>query len=152
MIQDALHYLIVYGLSMFKFVLGPAMGHKYELGFLETTVLTSLGMMTSVYFFTSVLGSRIHSWIKNTFYKNKRLFSSRNRRTVKIWRSFGLIGVAFLTPIIFSPIGGAIVATSFGERRRKIFAYMFASAVFWAAIFSLVSVNLNLENLFAGNN
>src|SRR5262245_37085103 len=36
----------------------------------------------------------------------KRIFTTRNRRIIKIWQSYGLVGLAALTPIIFSiPIG-----------------------------------------------
>ena len=135
MVQELLDYLYVFGLSMLKFVLGPVTGINVGLNFYETCFLTIMGMMASVYLFTSVLGNKIHDWIKSTFYKNQKLFSKRNRRTVKIWRSYGLIGIAFLTPIVFSPIGGTIIANSFGEHRKKIFLYMFLSAVFWAPIF-----------------
>lgn len=148
MLQELFHYIIVFGLSMFKFILGPVTGRLYEMNFFETTLLTVLGMMTSVFIFSSVFGTKIHCWIMNTFYKNKRLFSKRNRRAVKIWRTYGLKGVAFLTPILLSPIGGTIVATSFGEHRNKIFKYMLLSALFWGSIFSLVLITLKVENLF----
>jgi hypothetical protein len=148
MLQEAFHYFVVYGLSMFKFFLGPVTGRLYEMNFWETTILTILGMMTSVYCFSSVFGHKIHCWIINTFYKNKRLFSKRNRRTVKIWRAYGLLGVAFLTPILFSPIGGTILASSFGEHRGRIFKYMLASAVFWAVLFSFFIITLKVENIF----
>lgn len=148
MFQELLHYTIVFGLSMFKFILGPVTGRLYELNFLETSLLTVLGMMTSVVVFTSVFGNKIHGWIIGTFYKNKRLFSRSNRRTVKIWRAYGLKGVAFLTPILFSPIGGTILAISFGEHKSKIFKYMFVSAIFWSAILSLAIITLKVENIF----
>lgn len=148
MFEELLHYTIVFGLSMFKFILGPVTGRLYELNFVETSLLTVLGMMTSVFVFTSVFGNKIHSWIISTFYKNKKLFSRSNRRTVKIWRAYGLKGVAFLTPVLFSPIGGTILAISFGEHKSKIFKYMFVSAVFWAALFSLAIITLKVENIF----
>ncbi len=90
-----------------------------------------------------VAGISLGENVKKRFFnrlqrKKKRLFTSRNRRIVTIWRKYGLTGVAFLTPLIFSPILGTIVATSFGEPWRRIFVYMFVSAVFWGVAFSLL--------------
>jgi hypothetical protein len=135
---EILKYLVVYGSSMLKFFAGPLLGINSGLSFLETCILTTLGMMTSVFLFTHILGDKFHGWILKTFNKNPRLFTKKNRRKVKIWRAYGLKGVAFLTPIIFSPIGGTIVANSFGESPKKIYFYMFISSVFWSVTFSLV--------------
>jgi hypothetical protein len=129
--------LAVFGFSMLKFLGGPIFGISSGLSFLETTIFTSLGMMASVFLFTNLLGDKFHAWILKTFNKNPRLFTKKNRRKVRIWRTYGLKGVAFLTPVIFSPIGGTIVANSFGESRKKIYFYMFLSSVFWSVTYSL---------------
>ena len=70
--------------------------------------------------------------------KKRRLFTKRNRRFVIIWKKFGLFGVTFLTPIIFTPIGGAILVSYLGGKRRTILYYMLVSAVFWSMFFSTV--------------
>jgi hypothetical protein len=148
MIHEVLEYLAVFASSMFKFILGPILGKGFGLTFWETALLTAGGMMASVFLFSSILGRRIHCWIMRTFFKEKKLFSKRSRKTVRIWRTYGLKGVAFLTPVLFTPIGGTIVASSFGEHKRKIFKYMLLSAIFWGFIFSFVIVSLKVENLF----
>jgi hypothetical protein len=136
--EEIFKCLVVFGLSMLKFFAGPLLGVNSGLSFLETTIFTTLGMMTSVFLFTSLLGDKFHSWIIKTFNRNPRLFTKKNRRKVRIWRTYGLKGVAFLTPVIFSPIGGTIVANSFGESAKKIYLYMFLSSVFWSITFSLI--------------
>jgi len=87
------------------------------------------------------------------FNKNPRLFTKKNRRKVKIWRQYGLKGVAFLTPIIFSPIGGTMVANSFGESKKKIILYMFVSSVFWAftLTFAVWFLNNNAMELWTAS-
>jgi hypothetical protein len=147
MLQEAYQYFVVYGLSMFKFILGPITARIYEMNLFETVLFTVLGMMTSVFLFSTILGNKIHVWIMKSFYKNRKLFSRRNRRMVKIWREYGLKGVAFLTPILFTPIGGTIIANSFGEHRNKIFKYMFVSALFWAVIISFAIFTFKIENI-----
>jgi hypothetical protein len=93
-------------------------------------------MMTSVLIF-SLLGAGVRAKLFNRK-KKRRLFTSRNRRIVRIWCRYGLTGVAFLTPLIFTPILGTIIASSFGEPWKRIFVYMFVSAVFWGVVFSLL--------------
>ena len=137
MFSEFLKYIAVYLTSMLKFVGGPLLGIGSGLTFWETAILTSFGMMTSVFIFSTVLGANFRNWIQATFYKNRKLFSAKNRKLVKVWRNYGLKGVAFLTPLFFTPIGGTLIAASFGETRKRIFLYMFASSAFWSIVFSL---------------
>ncbi|HVD97691.1 MAG TPA: hypothetical protein VNB90_05750 [Cytophagaceae bacterium] len=130
--EDLYKYFIVFFSSMFKFFVGLAFGAGFHLPLLVNSALAVLGMMTSVVLFTSFLGEYFHKWIMKTFYKNQKLFTKNNRRKVMIWKKFGLLGVAFLTPVLFTPIGGAMIANGFGESKERIFLYMFISAVIWA--------------------
>jgi membrane protein DedA with SNARE-associated domain len=137
MFKQVAKYFTVFLSSMVKFIGGPLSGTAFGLSWIETCVFTVLGMMTSVLIF-SLLGAGVRSRLFNRRRKKRRLFTSRNRRIVRIWRRYGLKGVAFLTPVIFSPIVGTIVASSFGEPWKRIFVYMFVSAVFWGVVFSLL--------------
>ncbi len=134
-----LKYLTVYFLSMLKFFFGPTTGLICGMGWIETALLTIAGMMTSVVVF-SVLGQTAKQWLKSRFQKNKKLFTRKNRRLVNIWRKYGLAGVAFLTPLLLTPIGGTLLATSFGEPKIRIWSYMLVSAVFWGVLFSFVLI------------
>ena len=136
--EDLSKYLIVFGLSMLKFLLGLAAGAGFKLPFLATAAISILGMMTSVVLFTSFLGKFFHQWAMKTFFKDQKLFTKGNRRKITIWNKFGLFGVALLTPVLFSPIGGAIIANAFGETKERIFIYMLGSAVLWALSFSYI--------------
>jgi hypothetical protein len=138
MFNEFLKYIFVFLTSMLKFVGGPLLGIASGLTFWETAILTSFGMMTSVFIFSTVLGVSFKKWILSNFYKNRKLFSAKNRKLVKVWRNYGLKGVAFLTPLFFTPIGGTLIAASFGETRKRIFIYMFASSAFWSIVFSFV--------------
>jgi len=145
--EEILKYFLVYLSSTFKFIGGPALGKVFNMHFILTSVLTVAGMMTSVYVFSSLFGKRIHLWLMRNFYKDRKLFSKKNRRTVKLWRAYGLKGVAFLTPVLFTPIGGTIVATSFGEGRNRIFKYMLISAIFWGLFFSYISSRFDINKI-----
>jgi len=138
MVSLILKYLMVFLTSMLKFIGGPLLGVASGLSIWETALLTILGMMTTVFLMVSFIGRPFKNWIMKTFYKNRKLFCDRNRRMVRIWRNYGLKGVAFLTPVLFSPIGGALLASSFGESAKRIFLYMLASSIFWSIIFTSI--------------
>ncbi|MCG8309361.1 MAG: hypothetical protein MI975_18345 [Cytophagales bacterium] len=130
-------YIIVYLISMFKFIGGPAFGAAYDLNILITAGMTILGMMTTVVIL-SFFGIKLRKWMQGKYRFKRKVFSKRNRQIVKIWRGYGEFGVSFFTPIFFSPIIGTLLLTTLGGRRKRIIAYMLISAIFWAlAIASL---------------
>lgn len=126
----------IYFLCLFKFIAGPLLGAAAGYGLLEIVIVTVSGMMTSVILFT-FLGE----WFKTNWTiiikKKQKRFSKRTRNTIKIWKKFGIWGIAFLTPLILTPIGGTVVLTSFGIAKRKILFTMLVSAFFWAFVFGL---------------
>ncbi len=124
-------YLTVYFASMLKFVGGPTIGAAVGLTFFETVILTILGMMTTV-LVISFFGPRFRSWLNKIFRRDKKLFTKRNRKFVIFWRKYGLFGVSFLTPVIFSPIVGTLLVNAFGGSKTKILGYMLISAIFWS--------------------
>ena len=56
---------------------------------------------------------------------------------MKVWKKYGLTGVAILTPLILTPIGGTILAVSAGSPKERIILFMLISAVAWAVIFTV---------------
>lgn len=136
MIVELAKYLPVYFFSLFKFIAGPTLGIASGLSMVETAVLTILGMMTSVVLLT-LAGERLRSWILRKFKVSDKKFTKGNRRFVVIWRKYGVFGVSFLTPVIFTPIGGTLLVTAVGGSRYKILTYMLISAVFWSFVISI---------------
>lgn len=135
MFENLAKYFTVYASSMIKFFFGPLEGFAFGLPWYETFGLTVLGMMTSVFLF-SFLGKWLKKNLLDKMNANKKTFSKKSRNIVTTWNKYGLQGVAFLTPILFTPIGGTIIATSFGESKRRIMLYMFVSAMFWGFLIS----------------
>ena len=64
--------------------------------------------------------------------KDRLLFTPKNRKLVRIWRKYGLAGIAFLTPVILSIPIGTIIANSLESNRKKVILYMFFSVLFWS--------------------
>ena len=91
--------------------------------------------MTVVFLFT-FFGNWIRTKIFGRFRKRK-INLERAARLEKIWKKYGLAGVALLTPIVLTPIGGTLLAVSSGSPRDKIIYYMFVSASFWSVVISM---------------
>jgi membrane protease YdiL (CAAX protease family) len=128
---------MVFLVSMFKFMIGPTTGIFSGLGLVETALLAGSGMTLSVLIFSSG-GLAIRDWWFAGFRHDRKLFSPRNRRIVRFYSRFGLPGMALLTPVVFSPIVGTLLAISFGERKERVLFWMAASAYFWGFILSFV--------------
>lgn len=127
----------VFLVSMFKFVIGPTTGIFSGLGILETGLLAGTGMSLSVLLFSSG-GTALRDWWFAGFRHDRKLFSPRNRRIVRFYSRFGLPGMALLTPVVFSPIVGTLLAVSFGESKYRVFLWMAASAYLWGFTLSWI--------------
>ena len=136
MAEYLITFFAIYLMALFKFISGPVLGYLAGYSLVEIMFVTVAGMMSSVTVF-AYLGE----WIKRQWglriTKKRVVFSRRNRRIVRVWQKFGVIGVAILTPLLLSPIGGTLVLTSFGVERKRIVSYMFVSSVWWSFVFGL---------------
>lgn len=125
---------------MVKFLGGPLAGVSMGLPFGLTLLLTVAGMMTSVFIISGV--GRV--WVRHRQQQRRLrrvpIFSSRSRNIIKVFRRFGMGGIAFLTPVLLSPIGGTVIATLLGVPRGRILLHMLWSAVFWGSVLTLASV------------
>jgi len=133
--EEILKAIPVYLGSMLKFIVGPFGGYTAGLNLLTTILSTVFGMMTVV-FLVTYSGTWLKTKVISRFSGKRNKFSVSNRRFVNIWKKYGLAGVALLTPVILTPIGGTLLAVSSGSPKDKIIFYMFISASFWAVLFS----------------
>ncbi len=74
----------------------------------------------------------IHYEYVATSKKDKVIFTPRNRKIVRIWRKYGLFGIALITPVILSIPIGTIIANTLVSDRKKVIIYMFFSVLFWS--------------------
>ncbi|NBQ48390.1 MAG: hypothetical protein EBU33_08055, partial [Sphingobacteriia bacterium] len=76
----------------------------------------------------------------------RKIFSSFNRRIIRVRQKFGLAGIAFITPILLSTPLGAFIAERFYRDKKKIILYLSLATIFWAlalyCIFILVHGSL----------
>jgi hypothetical protein len=123
--------------STIKFIGGPLTGAALGVPWVQTALGTALGMMLSV-FVVTFAGNAIQAVIDRYRSRKPRRFTTRSRRAVRIWKRFGMAGIAFLTPLILTPIGGTAIAVSFRVGRLRLLSHMLVSAVFWAILQTLL--------------
>lgn len=133
-----LKYLSVALASTLKFFGGPITGVLLHLRWLETAICSVAGMMFSVLVVTYV-GKGIQVLLKKYRKTPAKRFSKTNRLAVKIWKKFGIIGIALLTPPLFTPIFGTALAVAFRVPRGSIFLWMTLSAVGWGLFVSYIA-------------
>ena len=114
---------------------------------LVTTILVTVaGMMTVVLSFTYA-GAWLKERVIHRFFGKRKTFSQNTRKFVRIWKKYGLAGVALLTPVLLTPIGGTLLAVSSGSPKEKIILFMFVSASVWSVVFSVAVYFLGNEFL-----
>ena len=135
---EIIPYFTVYASSAIRFFLGPALGVGYGLGLEVIVLLTTAGMMSTVFSIT-FLDHIILIFMSHFFnLKKRKKFTPRMRKFIKIWKYSGIKGVAFITPILLSPVFGAILLNAVGAKKKEIIKWMFISALFWSSIESVL--------------
>lgn len=141
-------YVSVVLASTLKFIGGPLAGVAVGLSWPETAACTTLGMMLSVVvvvFAGTALDRLMHRFRK----RPPRRFTKRTRLAVRIYQRAGLLGIALLTPLILTPIGGTALALSFRVSRGSLLLYMLGSAVLWAVVQTLAIFHIpGIQGLF----
>src|SRR5688572_30142357 len=115
--EEILKAIPVYLGSMLKFIFGPFGGYAAGLNLLTTILATVFGMMTVVFLFT-YFGDWIREKVLHRFVKKPNPLSPKNKRLTAIWKKYGLPGVALLTPIVLTPIGGTLLAVGSGSPKE----------------------------------
>lgn len=134
--EEILKAIPVYFSCMLKFILGPVGGYASGLSLLTTILTTVAGMMTVVFLFT-FFGNWMREKVLDRFTRKNKNKAITDKKFAAIWKKYGLPGVALLTPLVLTPIGGTLLAVSSGSPKEKIIFYMFISAATWAVIFSV---------------
>ena len=127
--------------SAIKFFGGPLTGLALGLTWPETALCTTIGMMFSVVLVTYA-GAALQALLNRYRPRKPKRFTSRTRLAIRIWKRFGMAGIAFLTPLLLTPIGGTALAVSFRVNRSQLFLYMLVSGVVWAIIQTLLVYQL----------
>ncbi|MGC4022377.1 MAG: hypothetical protein QM734_10720 [Cyclobacteriaceae bacterium] len=135
MTEEILKVLDVFLWSAVKFILGPTLGYFTHLHFVPTFLATIGGMMFSVISFT-YFGDWLRKVLLRRFFSTKEEGEKPHTKFRDFIAKYGLGGIAFLTPLFLTPIGGTIIAVSMGKPKNQIILIMLISAVGWALVFT----------------
>ena len=133
--------------SSFKFAATfPLVIIQFNFSFVETILWTNIGGIIGIYFF-AFLAEKILVWWKRAFRRSnrhiledeqqeKKIFTRKNRRIVRIKQKYGLIGIALITPFLLSiPVGVFLVVRYYNTNRKK-FICLIASNLIWSVIYT----------------
>jgi hypothetical protein len=131
----------VIGMSGLKFVAGPVLAiATYKFNFFQSLLFTVIGGVVGVFVFV-LLSEQILKLFRRMFAKKirvKKVFTWKNKMIVKTVRSFGLFGLAAITPAVLSIPLGVFLAVRYFSNRRQIITYFSISVICWSLIFSSV--------------
>lgn len=77
----------------------------------------------------TVAGERVQRWLYS-----RRWFSKRRERVEGLWNRYGLMGVAFQSPVFAGTLLSTLVALGLGAPARKLLFWISVSLVFWGAL------------------
>jgi hypothetical protein len=90
-----------------------------------------------------VAGERLQGRI----YRSRRL-AKRRARIERVWKRYGIPGVALQAPLLTGPLLATVLSLGLGAPPRALLGWMLASVVFWGAVLTGVAA-LGLS-LFSG--
>ena len=77
----------------------------------------------------TVAGERLQLWLYS-----RGWFSKRRERVERLWNRYGLIGVAFQSPVFAGTLLSTLVALGLGAPASKLLFWISVSLVFWGTV------------------
>lgn len=138
--------LIVLLLSSFKFAATFPLA-VVRLSYAETLIWTNIGGTLGIFFFSGlskiILDLWQKSWFTNKLFhkrknpRQKKIFTKRSRRLIKIKSKYGFPGIVILNPVILSiPVAAFLVTRYYRHIRYKYF-YLILGLLGWSLIYTV---------------
>jgi uncharacterized membrane protein len=127
----------VFAFGAVEFWLAIPAGFAFGLGPTVTCLATIAGGVTGV-LIVLIPGERIGAWLARR--KKKKPESKGPGRAMRIWQKYGLVGLAFFSPIFPGAPAGALVALSLGSPKWKTLAWFSLSVIVWSVGVTLAGV------------
>ncbi len=140
--DTALQALLVFALAMVKFAFAQGTATGLGFGFWATWLISTAGGCAGILLFFYGGGwfmerarlkklQRIAEGLAT-----KRSFTRANRAIVRVKRTQGLSGLAFLTPTLISIPIGAVLAAKYFRHERRTLPIMLSSVAIWGLVFT----------------
>lgn len=144
-------------ISSVKFLIAAPASYLFGYSYLHTLINTAAGGLLGVLFFFFLsrtifrLYRRYAPAVSNNYRKiiglpvlsddeiehkrgRKKIFTRKNRRIVKIRRTYGLPGIIILTPVLLSIPIGTFLAIKYYSSRKNLLAWLSLSVIAWAVV------------------
>ncbi len=151
--SDLLPILAIIGLAGSKYIVALALIFAGDFNFWQSISLAIFGGMLGVIVFSYFGDALKNAWQRifpNKNQPDKIRMTKMKRAIVRVRKSYGLAGIAFLTPIILTVPVGAMLASTFYKNKLQVFAYMFAAFTFWSVLLCGTYQLLGAEFTFGG--
>lgn len=121
----------------------PLALYGYNMSMGRTLLFTNIGGAMGTIGFMLIWAYALQAW--NKFYdkrlsyrkKEKKRFTKKTRRIVRIRTKYGMPGIVFLNPLILSlPVGAFLVVKYYGFKKRYAL-WLIAGQVGWSFIYTL---------------
>jgi len=117
-----------------EFWLAVPAGFAFGLHPLVTCIATIVGGVVGV-LVVLIPGERLGAWLARR--RAGRPKPKSWERASRIWDRYGLIGLAFMSPILPGAPLGALIALALGSSRWRVLLWFSASLVIWSAAVTL---------------
>ena len=123
-----------------KFFFAVPLALTYNFSFWQTFLITCFGGIIGVLFFAQFrkVILKIYYRFFPFDYNRKKKPGLKKKLALKTVRKYGLFGIAFLTPVVFSIPVGTFIALHFFPNKKKTLPMLFASVLGWSFVLTLV--------------
>jgi len=127
----------VFALGAVEFWLAIPAGFAMGLDPAVSCITTIAGGVAGV-LIVLIPGERIGAWLAQRQAGKPK--PKKPGRALRIWKKYGLVGLAFFSPIFPGAPVGALVALSLGSPKSKVLAWFSLSIIVWSVGVTLVGV------------
>lgn len=134
-----LEVISVFFMSFVKFFLAIPLAFTFDFSFWQTFLITCFGGILGVLFFAQFRKVILKIYYRFFAYKPKvrKKRGFKNILAIKTAKKYGLFGIAFLTPIVFSIPLGTFLALHFFPNKKKTLPILIASVLGWSFVLTL---------------
>ncbi len=100
---------------------------------LSGAAATAGGLLGAI--IVTVAGAQLQHWLYS-----RRWFSKRRERVERLWNRYGIIGVAFQSPVLAGTLISTLVALGLGAPPRKLLFWISVSLMFWGTVLTGAAV------------
>ena len=126
--------LLVFGAGILELWAAIPLGLAIKLNPIIIGVASALGAILAAFLVTTVGDSIRERVIKWRYGENKDL---KDSKYYKIWNKYGIIGLGFLSPLLFGAPLGAALGIALGAEKKPLLIWMSIGIVVWSAALTI---------------